>query len=546
VLIDRTPGPPIPFPERRSWALELPATVRLAVAAATGLAAFWIVALHRHAPYDIEPGPIAQGLATTAPFVTALVASLAVLRPRLGYVVVLLLLPFWAVAQVAWWIGDVQVINQTVLLVALTLGLLLQRDDGASATPGAEGTGRRRAVLERTAAGAVMLLLILAFLSTAASADVAASATVLVHGVVEPIAMGLLLIALRPTRRLLVLTLLALGLAVALGGLVNLVQTLPSDPSLAGLQANRLLFARLTFFNVGLFGEMLAMALPILVGLLIARRRLHLDGRPITAVLIVAVILCVASLYLTFSKSGWIAAAVGLATLSILVVEGWRKRAAVVLAATVLSTFIVPWPAIVLRATPGLDEAYRAVMVGLVGDSRFDSWNPSTRSGRGSLLERLWATRAAAQMAVDHPWLGIGLDQFRTLYVPGRYQPPEATLDLISAHTFWPEIAAELGIPALVLVAFLLSAALRSLWRVYRAPPDRATRVLAAALLATMLAWLVVATTFDVDLYREWRKMASDIVMIAVLIAASFALHGLALEPARRRRSSPSGETDEL
>jgi len=401
-------------------------------------------------------------------------------------------------------------------------------------------------VLERTAAGAVMLLLILAFLSTAASADVAASATVLVHGVVEPIAMGLLLIALRPTRRLLVLTLLALGLAVALGGLVNLVQTLPSDPSLAGLQANRLLFARLTFFNVGLFGEMLAMALPILVGLLIARRRLHLDGRPITAVLIVAVILCVASLYLTFSKSGWIAAAVGLATLSILVVEGWRKRAAVVLAATVLSTFIVPWPAIVLRATPGLDEAYRAVMVGLVGDSRFDSWNPSTRSGRGSLLERLWATRAAAQMAVDHPWLGIGLDQFRTLYVPGRYQPPEATLDLISAHTFWPEIAAELGIPALVLVAFLLSAALRSLWRVYRAPPDRATRVLAAALLATMLAWLVVATTFDVDLYREWRKMASDIVMIAVLIAASFALHGLALEPARRRRSSPSGETDEL
>jgi len=145
VLIDRTPGPPIPFPERRSWALELPATVRLAVAAATGLAAFWIVALHRHAPYDIEPGPIAQGLATTAPFVTALVASLAVLRPRLGYVVVLLLLPFWAVAQVAWWIGDVQVINQTVLLVALTLGLL--RPQAPRAPGGGErcSSGRQRA-----------------------------------------------------------------------------------------------------------------------------------------------------------------------------------------------------------------------------------------------------------------------------------------------------------------------------------------------------------------------------------------------------------------
>ncbi len=520
--------------------------MRLAVAAATGLAAFAIVALHRHAPYDVEPGPIAQGLAMTAPFATALVASLAVLRPRLGYVVVLVLLPYWAVAQVAWWIGDVQVINQTLLLVALTLGLLLQGDEGASETPGAEGAGRRPAVIEQTAAGAVMLLLVLAFLSTAASSDVVASATVLVHGIVEPISMGLLLIALRPTRRFIVTTLLALGLAVALGGLVNLVQTLPSDPSLAGLQANRLLFARLTFFNVGLFGEMLAMALPVLVGLLIARRRLHLDDRPITAVLIVAVILGVASLSQTVSKSGWVAAAVGLATLSILVVEGWRKRLAVALAATVLSALVVSWPAIVLRATPGLDQAYRAVMVGLVGDSRFDSWNPSTRSGRGSVMERLWATRAAARMAIDHPWLGIGLDQFRTLYVPGQYKPPEATLGLVSAHTFWPEIAAELGIPALVLVAFLLAAAVWSLWRVYRAPPDRATRVLAAALLATMLAWLVVATTFDVDLYREWRKMASDIVMIAVLIAASFALHGLALEPERRRRSIRSGERDEL
>jgi O-antigen ligase len=162
-------------------------------------------------------------------------------------------------------------------------------------------------------------------------------------------------------------------------------------------------------------------------------------------------------------------------------------------------------------------------MVKMVGASRFYSWNPSMLSGRGSLVERVYATEAAVKMATDHPLLGIGLDQFKTEYVGG-YQSPQSHFPADSAHTFWPEVAAELGIPALLLVVLIFASALLALWRVYRAPPDEPTRLLALTLLASLVAWLLVATAFAGDMYRPWRNMSSDFVMMAVLTAAAFAL----------------------
>jgi O-antigen ligase len=138
-------------------------------------------------------------------------------------------------------------------------------------------------------------------------------------------------------------------------------------------------------------------------------------------------------------------------------------------------------------------------------------------------VERLLATEAAVHMAADHPILGIGLDQFKTEYVGG-YKTSQAHLSLDSAHTFWPEVAAELGIPALGLVVLIFAAAMLVLWRIYRAPPDQATRLLALTLLASLVAWLLVATAFAGDMYRPWRNMSSDFVMMAVLVAAAFAL----------------------
>jgi O-antigen ligase len=116
-----------------------------------------------------------------------------------------------------------------------------------------------------------------------------------------------------------------------------------------------------------------------------------------------------------------------------------------------------------------------------------------------------------------------------------QYRPPEAKDNLDWAHSMYPEAAAELGIPAFLLEVILYLAAFWALWRVYRAPPDDLARLLAAGLLAAMVSWQVVGLAFAGDMYRPWRNMASDYVMMMVLVAASFALYRMT------RRGDTSG-----
>jgi O-antigen ligase len=509
--------------------LETPrALLRMALASGAFCLTLAVMALNQHGPMGIQPGVLARSLAIVVPPLAAAVAALAIARPWQAYLLILLLTPVWDAAQVAWQIGQLQVIAQTVFVAALIGGLALS-DRVARGTRSDRLAPRATGWLLRGAALASAAFLALAILSTLASPDFAASFNVLQHGIVEPMAMGVLLIALGPSRRRLAQVAVVLGLSVAIGSVLNIVQTVPGAGSLATLQAQRLLFSRLTYYNVGLFGELLAMAVPLLLGAFAARRYLGLS-RGGAALLVVAVAACSVGLFLTFSKSAWLASSVGALVVCVLLARTWRRRAAIVLAATMVSALVVPWPALVLQTVPAANGAYRGVMVALVGASRFDSWNPATPSGRGSLTERLLASAAAVRMAADHPLLGIGLNQYKTDIHD--YRLPEARLAPKSAHNFWPEIAAELGLPALLLVVLIFGLALTALWRTYRAPPDEQTRVLAATLMASLLAWLVVATTFDPDLYRFWRNMASDMVMMAVITAAAFALWLVAREPA--------------
>jgi len=526
--------------------------VRVVTAGAAFLGVFGITAIWQHAPYDIEAGPVARVVAGFGPLLMASVAALAVLRPWPAFVAVLLLTPVFDVPQVSWQVGPVQVIAQTVFAAVLGLGVAFEwlRVGGAGlgARPGAglgarpgAGLGARpgaglgggiarprprlrpRRTPDHVAAVAIVAFLALASLSTLFSPDRGTSATILLHGLLEPAAMAFVLLALRPTRRQLSVLLVALGLSVALGGLLDMAQSIPAMKTLAAMQADRLYFSRITYFNVGLFGEMLAMALPLLVVAVLAQRRLNL-GRGAVGLVVVAILVCLVSLFLTFSKSAYLATFGGCLVLVLLVVETWRRRVAIVVATCLVSAVAIPWPAVILQVAPPLEQAYRSAMVSFMGESRYDSWDPSTLAGQGSLLERWYATRAGIEMAFDHPLLGVGLDQFKGLYI-GHYRPPEAKDDLDWAHSMYPEAAAELGIPALTLELVIYGAALLAMWRVYRAPPDPLARLLAAGLLAAMVSWQVVGLAFAGDMYRPWRNMASDYVMMMVLVAASFALY---------------------
>jgi O-antigen ligase len=510
------------------------AWLRLAFTGLAFAATLALSAQNEHAPYDIRPGAFAVLLAAVMPLVAAAVAAWAIQRPWPAFVAILLLTPCWDAAQVAWQVGPVQVILQTVFVVALAAGWLLS---DSIEHPSLRGFRSQRPDLLQVAAGATVGLLVLAGLSTLRSPDVQTSATVLLHSILESVAMGLLFFALGPTRRRLVVLMVALGTSVALGGLIDLVQTLPTGGGLESLQAHRLFFSRLTYFNVGLLGEMMAMAAPLIVGALLCRRTLGLS-RVVVALLLVAGVVSVPALFLTFSKSGWMATAGGVLLCVLLLAETWRRRAAIVVGSALISAFVVPWPALILQVVPPANDAYRSVMVSIMGQSRFDSWNPATIAGEGSLSERFYATTGGIRMAIDHPLLGIGLDQFQTQYA-ANYKPAQAHLTPDHAHSWLPEIGAELGLLVLALVVVIFGAALLGLWRVYRAPPDPTMRALAAVLLSALVAWVVVATAFGGELYRPWRNMSSDYVMMVVIVAAALALPRIA----RAQQRAPSPRT---
>jgi O-antigen ligase len=516
---------------RRDWPLAL-----VLAAIAFGVT-FAIAASNIHTPAKVTETATVRAIVFGVPYLAAALAALAIFRPWPAYLGILLLTPVWDAAQVSWYTNDFQVIMQTVFVVALGVGCLVSRGRRRTAerdaearvsvsddepAPGLLGKLSRSVTVPGVAGLALIGFVALALLSTYYSPNLVESRLVLAHGLIEPIAMGLILLALRPNRMDLALVAIALGVSAAIGCMINIIQTVPAATSLAMLQAHRLDFSVLTYGNVGLLGELLAMAVPILIGVLLARRSLRLPATT-SVLLLLAMAACLAGLFLTFSKSAWLATSIATTLLVLLAARSWRSRAAIVLAAGLLSTVVVPWPALVLQSSPSLVSAYRSVMVRIVGESRFDSWNPATVAGEGSVMFRVRAAQAGLHMAVDHPLLGVGLNQYHRYYMAGYAVPPkDKRID--HAHSLWPELAAELGFPAMGLFALICAAALLALWRVYRNPPDRATRLLAATFIAAVTSSVIVTTAFGTDIYRSSRNMSSELVMMAVVMAGAFAL----------------------
>jgi O-Antigen ligase len=470
------------------------------------------------APLDIVPGLPAQLLSWTAPIPAGLTALLCVVSPWDGLLAALLLTPWFDAAQVGAWIGPVQVLGATTMVASLLAGLLLGiRDRGTRAALALRLRAHRAAFV----GGA--LLLILATASTLVSPSLGTSGPVWLHGVVEPLLLGLLVLLLVPDRKGLIRALLVVAVAPALAGLIDLVQTLPTVASPLALQdTERTIFSRLTYFNVGLFGEILAMAIPLLAASLLARRAWGF-GRRASALLAASLALCIVCLYLTFSKSGWLATGVALLVLALAAVHGRRARLGVLAAGLVVSMLVAPWPLLVLRPlAPPVADGYQAVMTRIWGP-RLATWDPNTLGGEVSITERIYASGAALRMAADHPLLGVGLDRFKVEY-QGPYHDARAKSVLDSAHDLLPNLAAELGIPFALLTAAAMAVALAVTWRIWWRATEPAIQLLAAGLGSAMVGWWIVSATFDPDLYRTWRLMASDIVMASVVVALALAL----------------------
>jgi O-Antigen ligase len=428
--------------------------------------------------------------------------------------------------------GAAQVTLTTILLLALVGGLVFEHR--RRGTSDLVGSGR----LVRNVWLATALLSAVSIMSVIVSGDLIGGMPIALHGLIEPAVLLAVVVSLRPTTRRIGWLVTAMGASVAIASVYSVLRISKVASTASEVAAQRLQLAHFTYYNVGIYGDMLAMALPLLLVALLGRRRLGLRNWMV-ALLLVGLVFSLTGLYETFSKSAWIGALAAIVFVTIAIARTWPQRGAILLAALVVAAFIVPYPLYLIRALGQPTDStnpYVAVISGFQG-GRLSSWNPDSSEGEVSISERVLATEAALRMAADHPLLGVGPGRFGVEYAAPPYHPAAATRNLGSAHDFFPNLAAEQGIPVALVVFLVFAAACVALARVYRSG-DRLSRFLAVGVGGSILGFLIVGATFGIDLYRPYRVMNADVLFAGLLVAAAFCV--------RARSGSDPGSGDEL
>jgi O-antigen ligase len=435
----------------------------------------------------------------------AAIAALAALRPWPALLIWIVCMPFFTAARIGPVVGWVQVTSSTVILATLIFAALL---------------GFRRA---RPAVAPLPLLLggmiaLLAVLSTAASPDFSTSVSITLHGVLEPVGIGVVLLLLRPGLRGLVALGVAMSASVAIAGLVNLAWMATVVRALGDFQLHRGELGRVTYFNVGLFGGILVVVLPLLAiafarpALLVEALERATSGLAAATPARVARLVWLASwatlclvlllIDLTFSKSAWIAAlVVGLALVAA-VPATWRGRVIGVAGVAVVAAFFILTSAVTYA--PASD--------------RPGSLDPTSVEGSYSVTERLLATEAAAHMAIDHPIIGVGPGLYGAAYRTS-YANPQIKEAVQSAHDMIPNVAAEYGLPLALVFSATVLAALWSALRRWRAGAGLGA-LLALGFGLSLVGFMIVATLFGTDLYRAYRYMNTDLLYLGLILGA--------------------------
>ncbi len=169
------------------------------------------------------------------------------------------------------------------------------------------------------------------------------------------------------------------------------------------------------------------------------------------------------ALFLTFSKGAWLLG-VPAALLAVGLLTGKRGR----------------------LAAAGLVLVGALVLVPLLGTARFGSL--FSLQGTSLLRVKLW--EAAWQMALDHPWLGVGLDNF--LYHYHTYIRPEAMAEpnLSHPHDWVLDFWLRTGLPGLAAFVWLQWAFFRRALGIWRRRMDPALTALAIGLVGAMVDML--------------------------------------------------------
>lgn len=515
---------------------------RFAIATVLAMAGVAIVVLG-DSPGTLGGGITDRVIMVAATIAMAVVSGAAVLNPTAGLVLWLVCMPILNLARVQLVAGSLAMTSSTIVVVAIGVGLAW---DARSTTSANSAPRLDRTDSMRMSIGAIGIAVI-ACLSILAS-QAAAGWPVVIHGVLEPVAAAVIVVALRPSVARIVQILAAVVASASLAAVLAIYRLSRVAQTLDQAQSARGDFGHFIFYNVNIFGEILALAAPIaLAGLLLGPTR---RGRWVRGVSAVFWLLLLVALYFTYSKGAWLGSLAGMGLVGFVVARSRLQRAGVATAVALISLLIVPLPVYVAGFVAGLQSpgatavtvptpasspgpsapadaggligTYTGILETLQGSNRLSSWDPSSASGEVSVHERLLAWRAAISMAVQRPLLGVGAGQFGPQQATS-FRQPGATRDLNSAHNYILNIAAELGIVVALVVVGSLIAALRHARRAYRSGGSLA-RMAGLAIAGALVAFVVMGETTGVDLYAAYRVMNSDGILFAIVVGAGLAL----------------------
>ena len=196
--------------------------------------------------------------------------------------------------------------------------------------------------------------------------------------------------------------------------------------------------------------------LMLVIGLATARLLFETHARVWAALVLPALVV---ALTLTFTRSAWVGACVGVSLL--LVLKDFRLLAA---GPVLAAAFVVVAPSGIT------DRAY----------AMFDLQDPTNR-------DRFAMARAGARMIQDHPLTGVGPDMVQEVYAD--YSDAGAVNEINPhLHNVPLHIAAERGLPALGVWLWFIVVAVRQLVRGLGQPESRALSAGGLAALASMLA----------------------------------------------------------
>lgn len=249
----------------------------------------------------VEQSPL-LGLAVgmVAAAAAAPAGYLVIVRPWWGLLAWLALMPVMNAARAQLYLGPVQLIATTPGALGLVLGTAIWRGRLAPA---------ERPNVPAVAWGLLAVAAALAVVATVAAPISSESINITLHGVLVPFAVFGAVLAMRPDPRAVVQAVAALAFGIISAAMVNLAYLFGTiGPS--SFYERRFLYARLTYFNTGIFGGMLVAGMVHLCVVLIARARMGWS-RCVAPVTWGAMAIAVVAVFFTYTKSAWVAGAVG-------------------------------------------------------------------------------------------------------------------------------------------------------------------------------------------------------------------------------------------